>query len=137
MPIYTSGAANIFDYPELSESSKAKGLVQALGDKKGLAELIRGAAPDDSGDIRAYIGNEAPIQGMTDCSVVTANYNLGDGMKGTVAIVGPRRMDYKKVVDNLKQLKKQMQEMFGDGDAQIGTSRQTMGIEAKPEANEK
>ena len=74
---------------------------------------------------------------MTDCSVVTANYNLGDGMKGTVAIVGPRRMDYKKVVDNLKQLKKQMQEMFGDGDAQIGTSRQTMGIEAKPEANEK
>jgi heat-inducible transcriptional repressor len=136
-PIYTSGAANIFDYPELSESSKAKGLVQALGDKKGLAELIRGAAPDDSGDIRAYIGNEAPIQGMTDCSVVTANYNLGDGMKGTVAIVGPRRMDYKKVVDNLKQLKKQMQEMFGDGDAQIGTSRQTMGIEAKPEANEK
>ena len=59
---------------------------------------------------------------MKDCSVVTANYNLGNGMKGTVAIVGPRRMDYKKVVENLKQLKSQMNALFGNGDAKLETS---------------
>lgn len=83
--------------------------------------MIRETAPgeESSNGITAYIGNESPIQGMKDCSVVTANYNLGNGMKGTVAIVGPRRMDYKKVVENLKQLKTQMNTLFGNGDAKL------------------
>ena len=121
MPIYLSGATNIFDYPELADSRKAKELMTAFGDKKELAEMIRETAPgeESSNGITAYIGNESPIQGMKDCSVVTANYNLGNGMKGTVAIVGPRRMDYKKVVENLKQLKTQMNTLFGNGDAKL------------------
>lgn len=124
MPIYLSGATNIFDYPELADSKKAKELMTAFGDKKELAEMIRETAPGEeaSNGITAYIGNESPIQGMKDCSVVTANYNLGNGMKGTVAIVGPRRMDYKKVVENLKQLKSQMNALFGNGDAKLETS---------------
>ena len=40
---------------------------------------------------------------MKDCSIVTANYALGDGMRGTIGIVGPKRMDYENVVDNLKK----------------------------------
>ncbi len=132
IPVFTSGATNIFDYPELSDSKNAKELMTAFGDKRELAELIREVSPEDAGDgIRAYIGTESPIQGMNDCSVVTANYNLGGGMKGTVAIVGPRRMDYKNVVENLKQLKKQMNALFGNGDLQIETSKQPAQIEAK------
>lgn len=121
VPIYLSGATNIFDYPELADSQKAKELMTAFGDKKELAEMIRETAPGEeaSNGITAYIGNESPIQGIKDCSVVTANYNLGNGMKGTVAIVGPRRMDYKKVVENLKQLKTQMNALFGNGDAKL------------------
>jgi heat-inducible transcription repressor hrcA len=42
---------------------------------------------------------------MKDCSVVTATYELGEGMQGTIGIVGPKRMDYEKVMDNLKTLK--------------------------------
>ena len=42
---------------------------------------------------------------MKDCSVVTASYDLGEGMKGTIGIIGPKRMDYENVVDNLKTLK--------------------------------
>ena len=47
------------------------------------------------------------MQGMKDCSVVTATYDLGKGIRGTVGIVGPKRMDYEKVVDNLRTLKVQ------------------------------
>ena len=55
--------------------------------------------------IQVYIGNESPIQTMKDCSVVTATYELGEGVRGTIGIVGPKRMDYEKVMDNLKTLK--------------------------------
>ena len=49
-----------------------------------------------------YIGDEVPIQTMKDCSVVTASYELGNGMHGTIGIIGPKRMDYENVVDSLK-----------------------------------
>ena len=48
---------------------------------------------------------------MKDCSVVTATYELGDGMRGTIGIIGPKRMDYENVVDSLKKLKGQLDEM--------------------------
>ena len=48
---------------------------------------------------------------MKDCSVVTATYELGDGMRGTIGIIGPKRMDYENVVDSLKKLKVQLDEM--------------------------
>ena len=69
--------------------------------------------------IQVYIGNESPLQSMRDCSVVTAKYDLGDGMQGTVAIVGPRRMDYQNVVGNLKTLKTQLENIFGKGTAKV------------------
>ena len=49
---------------------------------------------------------------MKDCSVVTATYELGSGMKGTIGVIGPKRMDYEKVVDALKTMKKQMDQLY-------------------------
>ena len=43
-------------------------------------------------------------QSMKDCSVVTATYELGEGMRGTIGIIGPKRMDYDKVIGTLKTL---------------------------------
>ena len=106
MEIYTSGATNIFKYPELSDSSRASELISAFEEKKELASLVTEsmAQTSDTG-IQVYIGNEAPIQNMKDCSVVTATYELGSGIRGTIGIIGPKRMDYEKVVDSLKTLK--------------------------------
>ena len=120
MPIYTSGATNIFNYPELADSARARELISALEDKRELAEMIREADVEEGTEITAYIGAESPLSAMQDCSVVTAKYDLGHGMKGTVAIVGPRRMDYKNVVENLRMLKSQLNTMFGSGEARIG-----------------
>ena len=52
------------------------------------------------------------MQTMKDCSVVTANYVLGDGLRGTIGIVGPKRMDYEKVVSTLRNLVNQLNETF-------------------------
>jgi len=48
---------------------------------------------------------------MKDCSVVTATYELGEGVKGTIGIVGPKRMDYENVVNNIKSLKGQLDKL--------------------------
>ena len=64
------------------------------------------------GAIQVYIGDETPIQSMKDCSVVTANYDLGGGLRGTVGIIGPKRMDYEKVLGTLKNLMNQLDEAF-------------------------
>lgn len=113
MEIYTSGATNIFKYPELSDSQKASELISAFEEKHLLADFAREAETEsDETGIRVYIGSESPVQTMKDCSVVTATYELGDGMKGTIGIIGPKRMDYENVMDNLKTLKAQLDTVF-------------------------
>ena len=106
MEIYTSGATNIFKYPELADKEKATELISAFEEKHELADLVKEQMSDgENTGIQVYIGNESPIQTMKDCSVVTATYELGEGVRGTIGIVGPKRMDYEKVMDNLKTLK--------------------------------
>lgn len=111
--IYTSGATNIFKYPELSDSQKASEFIATFEEKQQLADLVKDTMADEENTgIQVYIGDETPIQTMKDCSVVTATYELGDGVKGTIGIVGPKRMDYDHVVDSLKTLKDQLDDMF-------------------------
>ena len=114
MEIYTSGATNIFKYPELSDSEKASSLIGTFEEKKQLADLVADTMADDKNTgIQVYIGNETPVQTMKDCSVVTATYELGDGMRGTIGIIGPKRMDYDRVVGTLKTLTTQLDDIFG------------------------
>lgn len=113
LEIYTSGATNILKYPELSDSEKVSNLLTTFEEKDQLASLVSESLSDDENNgIQVYIGNESPIQTMKDCSVVTATYELGEGVKGTIGIVGPKRMDYENVVDNLKNLKAQLDGIF-------------------------
>ena len=49
---------------------------------------------------------------MKDCSVVTATYELEDGIKGTIGIIGPKRIDYEKVVETLRTVKAQLSESY-------------------------
>lgn len=110
LQIYTSGTTNILKYPELSDSKNAAELLSAFEEKEELQSLINGTLSDESDEtgIQVYIGDESRIQTMKDCSVVTATYDLGEGVKGTIGIVGPKRMDYENVMDNLKHLKSQL-----------------------------
>ena len=84
-----------------------------MEEKKELKDfLTETMSNEENTGIQIYIGNENPIQKMKDCSVVTATYELGEGVQGTIGIIGPKRMDYENVVDNLKNLKQQLDEMF-------------------------
>ena len=113
LEVYTSGANNIFRYPELADQQKASSIINTFEEKQLLTELVQENLSDDNNTgIQVYIGEETPIQSMKDCSVVTATYELGDGMKGTIGIVGPKRMDYDKVVGTLRTIQTQLDELY-------------------------
>lgn len=116
LQIYTSGATNIFKYPELSTQSRASELISTFEEKKQLTQLINDTYNKESEGtgIQIYIGNETPVNAMKDCSVVTATYQLDEGVKGTIGIVGPKRMDYEKVVEALNSIKVQLDSKFKD-----------------------
>ena len=113
MQIYTSGATNIFKYPELSDKQSAQEIISAFEEKQQLTELVtQTLSQEENTGIQVYIGDETPVQTMKDCSVVTATYELGDGMKGTIGIIGPKRMDYEHVLNSLKHLQNELDAIF-------------------------
>ncbi|MBR1931576.1 MAG: heat-inducible transcription repressor HrcA [Lachnospiraceae bacterium] len=113
LEIYTSGANNIFKYPELADHSKASELINTFEEKQQLTDLVMDTLADSNNTgIQVYIGNETPVESMKDCSVVTATYELGDGMKGTIGIIGPKRMDYDKVIGTLRTLQNQLDDLY-------------------------
>ena len=117
LEIYTSGTNNIFKYPELADNRRASELVSTFEEKQVLNELVHETlAGENNTGIQVYIGKESPIQSMDDCSIVTATYELGEGMKGTIGIIGPKRMDYDKVVDNLKTVMHQLDSLYKKDD---------------------
>lgn len=120
--IYTSGANNIFKYPELADNQRASELINTFEEKQLLTGLVQETLTEENKTgIQVYIGNETPVKTMKDCSVVTATYELEEGMKGTIGIIGPRRMDYDKVISTLKNLKSQLDTIYKkDGNNQKG-----------------
>jgi heat-inducible transcriptional repressor len=111
--IFTSGTTNILRYPELSDKEKASEILYTLEEKKALTELIQDKMEDEEKrGIQVYIGDETPVEAMKECSVVTATYEIEEGVYGKVGIIGPKRMDYQKVVSTLQSLMVQLDEIF-------------------------
>ncbi len=111
--IYTSGTTNIFRYPELMDPEKTTELLDTLVDKKQLVKLVDDTvSQEERHGIQVYIGNENQVQSLKDCSIVTATYKLKEGGTGTVGIIGPKRMDYRKVVRTLRNLTDDLDEIF-------------------------
>ena len=115
LEIYTSGTTNLLKYPELGDREKATELLYTMEEKKALTELIvdyQDSNNENRNPIQIYIGSESPVSTMKDCSIVTATYELDEGVQGTIGIIVPKRMDYKKVVGNLQTMMNQLDDIF-------------------------
>ncbi len=112
LKIYTSGATNIFRYPELTDHQKAKDILLEIEQKDALGTIVQDSLNNEESDVHVYIGSESQVESMKDCSVVTTTYDLGDGMKGTVGVIGPKRMDYDRVVGVLKEIAGHLDDLY-------------------------
>ena len=97
--IKTRGKNNILGLPEFNSVEKVKRIVQELDDDN-LVSAIKSS--NDDKDINIYIGNESNID--EDLTIIKTKYNI-DGKEGTLAILGPKRMEYDKVVSLLDYIK--------------------------------
>lgn len=101
--IFMEGTTNIFNYPEYNDINKAKEILNLLYNKEYVIELI---AP--SGDISIKIGDENFLPEAKNCSVISAEYSIGDGPIGTIGLIGPRRINYSKVIAIMGQVIKEL-----------------------------
>ena len=93
------GAANMLEYPEYSDVSKARSFLSEL--ERG--EIFKEVLSDGSGvELTVRIGTENDNPELKDCSVITISYSAGGEQMGSMAVIGPTRMDYEKVVAVLK-----------------------------------
>ena len=87
------------NYPEYSDVEKAKGFLALLESKDTLRKLV---ARGGGMEVTIRIGPENEVPEMNDCSIVTAQYRVGDHATGTLGIIGPTRMNYNRVVPVLE-----------------------------------
>lgn len=111
--IYTSGTTNILRYPELAGSTVQIGeLIHNFEEKKNLDRIVRESLAESDSGIQVYIGKEMPAEELQNCSVVTATYELKEGMRGTVGVIGPKRMDYDRVFGVLRAVMTQLDALY-------------------------
>ena len=119
MKVYTSGATNMLKYPELMDSATAEkllGTFEDIEDKEEFVKYVEEVINKDNSDIEIRIGDENSSEDLKDCSLVTATYKMPEGAKGTIGIIGPKRMDYKKVVTMLKNLTGELDDIFNNNE---------------------
>lgn len=109
--IHTAGASQLLNHPEYQDVDKAHKLLSYLSDDPNLAHLTEPAMALDDGP-QVFIGPENVAEELKDTSVVLASYDIGDGMKGVIGVVGPTRMDYAKVTAKLSYMADNLGKLF-------------------------
>lgn len=102
--VFYGGKTNILSQPEFRDIEKVRLLLEAIEKEELIYQLIR----HESEGIEVKIGKENDIQAMEDCSLITASYSIGGQFMGTIAIVGPKRMEYKRVIGLLDFISKDL-----------------------------
>ncbi len=107
--IFMEGTTNIFNYAEYNDIDNAKQILNLLYNKDYVVELL---APE--GGLSIKIGDENYIPEAKNCSVISAQYSLGDRPMGTIGLIGPRRINYSRVIAIMAQVMKELNNALKD-----------------------
>lgn len=111
--IYLEGANKSFELPEFNSLEVAKNFINILDTKELMSDMLNSGFAQD---INVYIGDENEKEELKDFSIVTFKHKVGDKDLGTIGIIGPKRMDYSKVISVMKYVSKKLNgDAFGDG----------------------
>jgi len=114
--IFMNGTANMFKYQEFNDHEKARAFFDFIQRNELINQII--IPQQKSGMIDVKIGSEIKIDDISDFSIVSTSYSLGDYMIGTIGVIGPKRMEYPKVISAMeyitKQLNSELKKLFGE-----------------------
>ena len=105
---YLSGQSNMLYQPEFNDVNRVRELLLFF-EKNDIFKLVEDTTKTG---ITVKIGKENAISAMRDCTVITVPYGFGGNERGTIAVVGPTRMEYQKVIPLIKYLAKHMSKLY-------------------------
>ena len=94
---YFGGRTNMLKQPEFTNIDKVKEILSKFEDIDSISKM-----KEEENGINIYVGSETEL--TDDVSVIKTKYNI-DGTEGTIAIIGPKRMEYDRVVTLLDYIK--------------------------------
>lgn len=110
--VFVEGALKMLDYPEYNNVEDAKNFLSVISDKDSMSEILQSG--ESSIEFSVRIGKED--SGVDKCAIITAEYKLGDEVIGQAGVIGPERMDYKKVIGVLDYMKKTINSIVSKDD---------------------
>ena len=111
--VHISGKSKIFNQPEYQDAKEIKKLVNKFDDESLIKKIDESS---DSKDIKIYIGDENEFD--DDVTIIKSKYHV-KGEEGTIAIVGPKRMEYDRVVGLLDYINKYIEDLeSGDSESE-------------------
>lgn len=101
---FVSGQTNILNFPEFQDVDKVRDIFTAMNEKD-----IFKIVSINNNDITVNIGNDNQIKAMEDCTVISVPYDNGNGQRGAIAVIGPTRMEYQKIIPLLDYIAKYLE----------------------------
>lgn len=109
--VVVGGSTNLLNYPEYSDVETARRFLTVLESRDTLMPLLR---KNGGMEISIRIGPEIGVNELSNCSIVTATYRVGNGSTGTLGVIGPTRMNYSRVVSVLDFMGKAVSDLLQD-----------------------
>lgn len=103
--VHLEGANRVLELPEFNSLEVAKNFLNILDEKELMADMLNTGLAKD---INVYIGEENEQEELKDYSIVTFKHRIGNKDLGTIGIIGPKRMDYAKVISVMKYISKKL-----------------------------
>ncbi|MDL2206782.1 heat-inducible transcriptional repressor HrcA [Eubacteriales bacterium OttesenSCG-928-N13] len=107
--VVVGGSVNLLHYPEYSDVEKARNFLSVLESKEKLYPLLKKAG---SMEFTIRIGPENDLPELSECSLITATYHMGEHNTGTMGIIGPTRMNYTRVISVLDFMGKALSDLL-------------------------
>ncbi len=105
--VYLEGTNKSFELPEFNSLEVVKNFINIIDEKELVADMLNSGFAED---INVYIGDENEKEELKDFSIITFKHKVGNKDMGTIGIIGPKRMDYSKVISVMKYINRKLNE---------------------------
>jgi heat-inducible transcriptional repressor len=109
--LYITGAKNVLKQPEFEDPNKFQGVIELIEDKDIIIHILDKTGEAGQNQVFISIGSENQDQKLNEYSFISKEYKLGD-ISGTLGIIGPKRMEYSKVVAIVDYVAKMLTEVL-------------------------
>lgn len=108
--LYMGGTRQMLEQPEFQDVERVRGILTMLEEEQFVKSILH---TDEGGALTVTIGRENEVEGLADFSVIRATYHLDGELLGTIAVLGPTRMEYGRAMSLLEYLHTSLRAIVG------------------------